>query len=289
MYLIRKDDMLSKIKNFILDTLFPISCLSCGKHGAWLCDSCLEKIPLRIEQACPVCEKLITPDGRVCSNCWEESPLNGLLAASYYETEIKSEQPRQYQFIASFQERGLVSQIVHYYKYRFVRDLRVPLGKVILKSLFNSQLPLPDFIIPVPLHKRRLRRRGFNQAELLADYLSDNLTPGFKIPVLNNFLIRQKHTRPQMEIKNYKKRKNNIQNAFSVNNQIETTAGCIHCDRNKYSLLKPESILKNKIILLVDDIATTGSTLFECAKTLKQNGAKEVYAVVVARQEYGKK
>lgn len=57
------------------------------------------------------------------------------------------------------------------------------------------------------------------------------------------------------------------------------------CGRNLYQT--EESLLDNKVILLVDDIATTGSTLFECAKVLKQNGAKEVYAVVVARQEYG--
>lgn len=253
---------LEKTKNFILDILFPVSCISCGKENTWLCEDCLSQISPKREQVCPVCEKNITPDGRVCFFCRKKSALNGLLVAASYQNKT-------------------VAEAVHYYKYRFVEDLHVPLGEILIRAYFDSQLPVPDLIIPVPLHKRRLRYRGFNQAEILAQHLGRNLAPGFEVPIMGNLLIRSRYTRPQMEIKNYTRRRSNIQNAF----KIKTSD--INCDRNLYQTEKDP--LNNKSILLVDDIATTGSTIFECAKVLKQNGAKEVFGVVVARQEINSK
>jgi len=236
----------AKIKDFILDTLFPISCLSCGKPDEWICEKCLDRISLKREQVCPICEKATTPDGRVCFKCKKKYSIDGVLTAASYKNK-------------------LVSGATHYYKYRFIEDLKTPLGKLLIKAFFNSELPLPDLIIPVPLHKRRLRWRGFNQAGLLAKYLSFHLTPGFEIPILDNLIIRQKYTSPQMKIKNRMRRRKNMQDAFKINSS----------ERKR---------TKEKRILLVDDIATTGSTLFECAKVLKKSGAKEVFGIVIARQ-----
>jgi ComF family protein len=247
--------MLNKITGFILDTLFPLICFSCGKAGEWICEECFSKIPLKIDHVCPLCEKKITPAGRVCFACRKISSLDGLLVAASYKNEI-------------------IPVAVHNYKYRFVEDLHLPLGKILVKSFLNSELSLPDLIIPVPLHKRRLRYRGFNQAELLAEYLGANLTPGFTIPFDNNIIVRHRYTSPQMKIKNYSQRKKNLENAFIINKEFGR---------------KVRQILKNKRILLVDDIATTGATLFECAKVLKNVGAKEVFAIVIARQEIRKK
>jgi len=237
---------LTKIKKLVLDTLFPISCLSCEKPDEWICEKCLEKIPLKREQVCPICEKAITPNGRVCFKCKKKYSIDGILATASYKNK-------------------LVSGATHYYKYRFIEDLKNPLGKLLIKALFNSELPIPDLIIPVPLHKRRLRWRGFNQAGLLAEYLSLNFTPGFEIPTPDDLIIRQKHTPPQMKIKDYAQRKNNMRDAFKIN-------------------LNEKKKIKEKRILLVDDIATTGSTLFECAKVLKKSGAQEVFGLVIARQ-----
>ncbi|MCD6149985.1 ComF family protein [bacterium] len=235
-----------KIKDFILDTFFPISCLSCGKPDEWICEKCLSKIPLKREQVCPICEKATTPDGRVCFNCGKKHSIDGILTAASYKNK-------------------LVSGATHYYKYRFIEDLNIPLGNLLAKAFLKSDLPIPDLIIPVPLHKRRLRWRGFNQAGLLAKYLSSNLTPGFKIPIPDNLIIRQKHTPPQMKIKNRARRRKNMQDAFKINSSQRKS-------------------IKEKRILLVDDIATTGSTFFECAKVLKKFGAKEVFGIVIARQ-----
>lgn len=156
--------------------------------------------------------------------------------------------------------------MVHCYKYRFIQDIAPILGAIIIKSVSAHNLPLPDLIIPVPLHQRRLRFRGFNQSSLIAKYVGENITPGFEIPVLEDVLVRHRYTEPQMKIRNHSHRKNNIQNAFSIKKDGKKT-------------------IKNKNIWLVDDVATTGATLFECAKVLKKAGAKEVFALVVARQE----
>jgi competence protein ComFC len=239
--------ILENSKKFILDTLFPIQCISCGHDDIWLCENCFQKIQLLSFQLCPRCEKLITQDGRLCSFCKiQKPPLDALIVAARYK-------------------EGNISKLVHLYKYSFIENLHAPLGKLLTKALSNSGLSVPDFIIPVPLHPRRKRWRGFNQAELLAGYVGQNLTPGYAIPVFEKYLRRIRYTPAQMKIKDYFQRRKNICDAFSA--------------------VAEPLLIKNKNILLIDDIATTGATLFECARALKQNGAKKVFAAVIARQE----
>ncbi|MDX9912965.1 MAG: phosphoribosyltransferase family protein [Candidatus Moranbacteria bacterium] len=238
------------IKKFILDTVFPIHCIACNKEGVWFCEKCFNKIIFKIEQRCPICKKVIIPNGETCFSCKYENDIDGILVSSFYRKK---------------KEKTIVAKLVHYYKYRFVSELSLTLGKILEKSILASTLPLPEILIPVPLHPRRLRWRGFNQAQLLAQYLGKNLTPGLELPVYSDILLRSRYTKPQMEIKNRQKRQVNTQDAFSLNAQKSFQ-------------------IKDKIIFLVDDIATTGSTLFECAKVLKQAGAKKVYGVVLTRQ-----
>lgn len=237
--------IVTSIQTHALDILFPIKCLVCQKEGEWLCQKCLSRFPLKNEQCCPFCEKVLTPGGRTCFACKKKIKLDALLVTSFYTY-------------------SPLVIAVHNYKYRFLKDLSLPLGTLATKAFLIQSFCVPDCIIPVPLHPRRLRWRGFNQSELLAKHLSENLTPAFPIEVTTQNLIRTHYTSPQMNIKNYQARKNNLQNAFEV---IQKTS------------------VQGKNILLVDDIATTGSTIFECAKILKLAGAKEVVAIVLARQE----
>lgn len=228
--------------------MFPKKCLLCEKEGFWLCPLCEEKIAYIDFQVCPVCEKYNTPMGMPCEKCKRETALSGLITAAKYQKEN-------------------LAKLVHNFKYNFVKDIGEDLGKIMLKGATINKLPLPDVIIPVPLHSRRLRWRGFNQAQILAEYLSKNITPGFSLSVSSNNLIRKKYTSSQMQIKKYQERQKNLQNAFAVKDPAE---------------------YKNKIIWLIDDISTTGSTLFECAKILKQAKAKKIFALVLARQEIKK-
>ncbi|MBD3328531.1 ComF family protein, partial [Candidatus Peregrinibacteria bacterium] len=110
-------------------------------------------------------------------------------------------------------------------------------------------------IVPVPLHKKRLRFRGYNQAEILAKQLGDPQT---------NIMKRIKYSKPQMEL-SAEARKNNVKNAFA----------CLEQNKN------------DNPVLLVDDVATTLSTLNECAKVLKSAGYKKVYAICLARSIIG--
>jgi ComF family protein len=250
--------LLKKIKTFILDTLFPISCLFCRKGQLWVCPECFDKIEILSDQVCPYCEKIASPAGRICPACKIKFlaknkiiPFDSLIVSSSYK-------------------RSGLARLIHFYKYNFISGLSDPLGQLLTKALARNNLPLPDLIVPVPLHTRRLRWRGYNQSELLAGYIGDNLSPGFSIPMITGAIFRKRYTPPQMKIKNYQERKKNLENSFTAAENAK-------------------QILAGKKILLVDDIATTGSTLLECAKVLKLSGAEKVFGVVLARQEMEKR
>jgi ComF family protein len=240
--------VLGKIHKFALDILFPIKCISCGREETWLCRDCFANLKVLNDHVCGVCERMITPDGRTCHKCKKTNALDGLVVAASYRN-------------------SLIASLVHLYKYRFAFQLSQLLGDLMIKAIQQTDIPLAEIIIPVPLHPRRLRWRGFNQAAFLAKHISLNLLPGTEIPIEEKILIRKKYTSPQMKVGNYNQRKENIKGAFIID------------DSEK---------IRKKSILLIDDIATTGSTIFECARILKENGAKEIYAAVIARQEIKK-
>lgn len=182
----------------------------------------------------------------ICPSCFKKIPLN-------------KKSPLKRLIIASDYQYPLIKQAIHRYKYDFVKDLAEPLGqlmvKVIRERFFENAL-----LIPVPLHKKRLRWRGFNQAELLSLEISRNLD----IPMVNDILIRTKHNLPQVNIKNSQERKENIKRAFQLSP-------------------RPSLNIRNKTIILVDDVCTTGATLEECAKVLKRLKPKQIWGLVVAR------
>lgn len=235
------------LKKQVLDTLFPIFCLGCEKKGVWICQACKQSITVRLEQHCPFCNHAITPAGQICFQCRDSltPALDGLFVASYYHD-------------------TLLPHAIHTWKYRFIAGIAKPLGQFLVTTLQRSAVSLPDIILPVPLHQRRLRFRGFNQSELLAEELANTLTPGLPIPILTNVLIRTRYTRPQMKTDSREERIINLTNAFTITDNQEET-------------------IKGKYIWLIDDVATTGTTLEECARILKQHGAHSVWGIVLAR------
>ncbi len=247
--------VLIKIYTFILDILFPIYCLGCGEEGEWICSKCFGKIEFLKKQACPVCGAESRTGAR-CFNCRAKTELDGVIAAAAYFEKDKKE--------------SLVKKAIHIFKYRFVKDMAGPLASVIARQLKNRQiiklekaiifgLDMDDkIIIPVPLHPKRFRWRGFNQAELLAEKIAKY----FDLPLEKSALARQKNNIPQVEVRDRRERIKNIKDAFV----------CV--DGAK---------VKDKIVILIDDVATTSATLGECAKPLKYSGAKEVWGAVVAR------
>lgn len=233
---------LIKFKGKILDIFFPIRCLGCKKFDHWICNDCHSALPILSEQHCFICKKIETVNGKLCTNCLSK---------------LKEKPALDSVFIVSTYQDKLLKKTIHKFKYNFIKDVAEPLTLLTAQSLQNSNFPIPDFIIPVPIHKKRLRWRGFNQSLILAKKLD------LKIPILNNILTKKIHTKPQAKTKSRQERIKNLNDAFSI---------------------KKSEKIKGKKILLIDDIITTGTTLEQCAKLLKSAGAKKVYALVLARE-----
>jgi len=253
-------------RDFILDLIFPIECLGCGAEGVWLCKTCFRQLPLQAEQYCLNCKK---PNefGQFCPACASAYSLDGVWIAGNYENKI-------------------IAALIKNLKYHFAKDLAKILGEFLilfLRNLINKgrigrtdlslgldkkkikkirQTPeiIFDFknclLIPVPLHPRRERWRGFNQAEILARAVAEN----YNLELNTGKLIRMKHKKPQTKLDSVARQKN-IQGCFAW---------------------QGENLNKQNIIL-IDDVVTTGATLNECAKVLKANGAGQVWGLAVAK------
>ena len=159
--------------------------------------------------------------------------------------------------------KGIVKKLIYNFKYKpYLADLKKFLVELFYESIIQQEIfqkvyqKYSPVLVPIPLHSKRLRKRGYNHAQLLADGLSKNLNLK-----LIEVLQRTRETKSQFGLK-LKDRKENLKDAFSFN--------------AKYSIL-------NTNILLVDDILTTGSTLLEGARILKRNGAKRVWGLTLAR------
>lgn len=166
--------------------------------------------------------------------------------------------------------KGIVKKLIYNFKYKpYLSDLNKTLVEffyesIIQNEIFQKAYASKPILVPIPLHKKRLKKRGYNHSKLLADVLSKKLN----LPLIE-VLQRTKNTKSQFGLK-LKDRKENLKDAFSVSSNI---------------LVSPPSGEAGQYlnIFLVDDILTTGSTLLEAAKILKRNGAKRVWGLTLAR------
>ncbi|OGF99454.1 hypothetical protein A2Y99_00280 [Candidatus Gottesmanbacteria bacterium RBG_13_37_7] len=150
--------------------------------------------------------------------------------------------------------RGPLKDAIHLIKYKFISDIAVTLCDIFLEH-YPDTLPRFDIYTPVPLHKKREKERGFNQSFLFAEILGKKLN----IPV-ETFLEKTRSTIPQVKL-SLTERKKNLRGAFNCFNK---------------------NMIKGRVIGLIDDVATTRSTIIECAKVLKRNGAGKVWGLVLA-------
>lgn len=211
--------------------------MGCGREGEFLCTTCLKTTNRILPPICPKCGRP-QPSGVLCPDCigWS-ADIDGIRSPFKFE--------------------GVIREAVHRLKYQNLRALSPTLAEFLYEFLNGCALSA-DVIVPVPLHPKRLRERGYNQSGLLADDLG-KLT---KLPVLNNCLIRQRNTVPQAKTSNIKQRQQNITGAFICRNEE----------------------LKDKKVFLIDDVATSGSTLDACAGALKAAGAVSVWGLTAARE-----
>ena len=230
----------------LLDLLFPPLCHVCkafipNAGELLICAGCLAKITILASPLCTVCgAPFATEDGvdHICGACVVHRPFHICRSAAILD--------------------GPVQDLIHRFKYGSRVQLSQPLGVLTAATLEPFRIhAAPDLILPVPLHRKRLRQRGYNQSQLLGEVLVKK----WKAPLEIGNLRRVRWTEPQTTL-DAKDRVINVSGAFEVG--------------------KPKR-LEGKRVLLVDDVLTTGSTMRACAEALREAGAAAVFSVTVAR------
>jgi competence protein ComFC len=173
-----------------LDLLFPAWCLGCGREGAYVCPICREQFVPVTAPACAVCGRPLPAVDRPCPNCAGLSLATDGIHAPYLFG-------------------GLLRRAVHEFKYRNLRGLALFFAGLLYDYLKENDLG-GQALVPVPLHRRRLRERGYNQAQLLVKELG-RLTG---LPVLEDVLVRTKHTAPLARTATVEDRRARVRDVF---------------------------------------------------------------------------
>jgi ComF family protein len=220
---------------------------------------------------CVVCSDDVDRDEYLCQNCQSRAPritapfcakcsepFSGAISQTFSCANCEHRILHFDSAVAAYRSRGLVRKLVHEFKYGHHRHLRYPLAGWLGEAMSDPRLRGLhfDLIVPVPLHPARERERGFNQATLLAELLSGQTGVPLR-PVLERIRFTSTQTAHDRA-----ERMENLRDAFR---------------------LRKKADVRQLRLLLIDDILTTGSTLSECARVLKEAGAVSVYAATAAR------
>lgn len=232
----------------ILDIIFPPCCISCGENvneSGTICHKCWGEINFISDPQCNICGfpfDFEISNNPICAACAKEKPhFSKARAVFLYDDSSKK-------MVTSFKYTDRIENRKAYAKW--------------MARIGENLIADADFLIPVPIHLRKLISRKYNQAGLLAQEISK--ISGKK--TVTNALIRKKHTIKQASL-NRRIRFQNISGAFNVNDKFST-------------------ILEGKRILLIDDVITTGATADECAKILKKARVANVDVLTLAKTIY---
>ena len=240
--------MQQSFRHSLIDFFFPPLCLVCKRpllsyERAFLCGSCIADLTFIDSPLCCSCGILFTSragDDHLCGNCMESPPhFDRARAAGVYA--------------------GTLRNAIHQFKYRGGLMFAKPLGQLLAEH--GSRLltvEAIDLIVPVPLHRRRLRQRGYNQSLELARHVGACWT----IPVAPEWLVRNRET-PQQTALSRQERDRNMRGAFAWNGPS----------------------LGDKRVVLIDDVYTSGATANECAGVLKKSGAGTVEVLTLAHTQ----
>ena len=229
--------MLRQVVSTTADSLFPVRCVHCNRDGALLCATCLmDATRLTSDGSCRMCA-LPTHGTTLCGRCSSDPPpVSSLVAAFAFD--------------------GAIRSAVHSLKYEGLRAIS-PILSEEMASRWGVRRRTPDVVVPIPLHRFRLRSRGYNQAELLAGPVGMSL----EVPVRTDLLHRVVDSPSQAGARDEAERARRVRGIFAA-----------------------EAGVKDQHILLIDDVATTGSTINSAASTLLDAGAWGVSALVLARE-----
>ncbi len=218
-----------------LDLIYPPTCGGCGKPGSRWCGDCQRNVPKPIEPVCDICGISIDVPG-LCADCKRARPRFRILRSwAVFDAPVRN--------------------ALHKLKYRRDMGLGDALAAQLLEFVVNLNWPF-NMIVPVPLGRKRMQERGYNQVSLIARPLA----LATAITFAPDALIRVRETQTQVGLGKAERRAN-VSGAF----QAQGTR------------------VNGRIVLLMDDVATTGSTLSSCAEALYAAGAQDVFTLTVAR------
>ena len=224
-----------KVYQGFFDLLFPQSCVFCNGRCAaerHCCPDCWLELPWNVTR-CRICALPMTVENRICGRCLQQPPAFDNTWA-----------PLRYAFP--------VAHLVKALKFR----AQLHAARSLAALISGNGRPDVDALIAVPLHPRRMRERGYNQAGQIAEQLGR----AWQLPVLHQQLQRRTETTPQVGLK-LKARQKNVRDAFIVRGSLPRSVG------------------------LVDDVMTTGATVNECSRTLRQAGVCAVSVIAAARAD----
>ncbi len=247
---------LSGVAESLFATLFPSDCR--------LCHTPLVNIS-RLPVCLPCLAEIHAITGGVCSICGERvfSPHAPDVAEIRCELCRRLEPPFVKAAAYGSYEGGL-RELIHLLKYEQVRPAAVVLGRMLAEAVSGlgpGWTQNPVVVVPVPLHTRKLRQRGFNQSELIAHHALKLGAGSGRLVLRSRILERRRETQSQIGLTRHQRRENL---------------------RGSFAVARPEEIAGREI-LLVDDVFTTGTTVSECARVLRRAGASKVFVATVAR------
>lgn len=235
----------------LVEIIYPPRCHACNGflnkdhsegESAFFCRACAADFNWIASPLCPICSTPFisdTQEDHLCEDCLRLRPFYDAVYACYLYS-------------------GAIMKAIHQFKYGSKTFFAESLGPLLAQAAESWAVKSDNLLtVPVPLHPKRLRERGFNQSLLLARHVAGQLDT--ELDFLS--LRRLKYTLPQTGL-GKEERQKNVRGAFHVEN--------------------PDAV-KGKTILLVDDVATTGNTLNECARVLRKCGCESVYCAVLAR------
>lgn len=231
---------LSKLLDIVVDLLYPRRCPVCRdivSKGKFICTECVDKLNYVQPPYCYKCGKHIdSEEAEYCDDC-------------------KKEVRRYRKGFPVFEYHGAIKESVMAFKYKNKREYAAFYAEEIMKKHGEALEQVgADALIPVPVHKKKRRMRGYNQAEVLANALAARLN----IPCYNDTLVRVENTKVQKQL-DHNQRKKNLKRAFK----------------------RVQDGVKLKTVILVDDIYTSGATIEACTEVLLATGVEEVYYVSV--------
>ena len=222
----------------VLDALYPARCVLCDRlDRIGLCAECLNGLE-RIEHPCFKCGASCTGPGP-CGRCQVQPPAYDIT-------------------ITPFKYHPPLTALVHRFKYPRNVTLARPLANLLSQEIVQRRYPLPQLLIPVPLHWTRLLWRGFNQSVELARHISSALD----IPISRNLVYRNRKTTSQTLLP-FRQRQHNISNCFALRRPLNVAS-----------------------VAIVDDVVTSGATVDQMSQELRKKGAAQVQVWALLRAEF---